>query len=627
MACRKNEPSPPSRAPVRARELDVPLSYLADQLPSKRAYAAQFRRWNLPSKHQPAFKDAALVARVRVLWERNLSQSEMLRVLTEEDGFHINSRELSRVRSKNRWLLRAPADDATRLRSASASASASQTLAADGVPRDDGGRDDANDDFMACEEEGAGGALQAITDRRLKMEAESAERWAAKKRRRRTRQYAGLPADPPGPPRFPSETTLAESQVILGLDKVTYAAVRDRFQEICQSAGITKKTLAGPEAWERAKNTLVQMFPALEEVGPWLDGGDKAALDARRVALDVICCDVTKRMRASAVGVEKGMPLAEAKNVLGLNPTESQEVRATFYEILKRGKFTSKVALGRDGWKDLKQRWVDESDMLRKVLSRLDDDARSREMKTKAVEAIATDVLKRVRADQNKRKGDKQDGTSAAEAAAMGSAEFDGGHAGMGEIGDDASGFATAMLVPEQQPHAHNNPPRLMPVPNHLVDPQMSMQMPMDSPMGSSLLLDPNAQSGFMGTHQQFIPTPAPLTAASSPFETTQAAGYPLSATGTSLIPFYLREIGPGDTLGDVWIAVLTSSTPSLAELRHVAAQKIPGSTCVEVIGMVRMPNGMGGQQMFPLPILNDGQLGAHLAQEGPPMFHVRLSF
>ncbi|KAK5992686.1 hypothetical protein PT974_06101 [Cladobotryum mycophilum] len=79
--------------------------------PSKRAFQTQFRRWNFPSKQKPAHRDDRLVSRIKELWERNLAQREMLRVLNEEDGFNIKHRELMRVRTMNRWLLRIPNGD------------------------------------------------------------------------------------------------------------------------------------------------------------------------------------------------------------------------------------------------------------------------------------------------------------------------------------------------------------------------------------------------------------------------------------------------------------------------------------------------------------------------------------
>jgi hypothetical protein len=82
-------------------------------------------------------------------------------------------------------------------------------------------------------------------ERLQKLQAESEERWAARKRRRRTRGWAGLPADPPGPPRFPSETTIDESKAFLSLDSHLYRDIRARFQRICEEADVIKKTIAG----------------------------------------------------------------------------------------------------------------------------------------------------------------------------------------------------------------------------------------------------------------------------------------------------------------------------------------------------------------------------------------------
>ncbi|KAK8194296.1 hypothetical protein M8818_007484 [Zalaria obscura] len=101
-----------------------------------------------------------------------------------------------------------------------------------------------------------------ITDQ---LQAQSDERLSARKRRRRTRGWANMGPDPPGPPRFPSETTLTEAQTYLNLDKQAYADMRDRFMAICQEHGIVKKTMCGPERWQHAKNQLVLETPHLQE--------------------------------------------------------------------------------------------------------------------------------------------------------------------------------------------------------------------------------------------------------------------------------------------------------------------------------------------------------------------------
>lgn len=585
---------------------------------SKRAYQAQFRRWEFPSKHQPALKNDELVARIKELWERNLSQAEMLHVLNEEDGYRIKSRELNRVRSKHRWLLRVPTGKAKDGANHSPNAGVSN------------GEDDEDDDELQMAMQTPSFGLPGVPDlasqlkeeRKRKMQAESVERWATKKRRRRTRQYAGIPADPPGPPRFPSETTLGESQVILGLDKSAYTAVRDKFQSICVDAGITKKTVAGPEAWEDAKQSLIGEFQQLQN-SLWIS---KENLEKKKLALDVICSDVTKRMRS---GGDKELLLADAKNILGLNPEESRRVRSAFYKILQADGFTSKVAMGPQRWKELKQRWIDESDMLQRILSRLDD-VQSHEMKTRAVEALARDVMKRLRDDQSRGKGPKQTRARSSEALAAGE-DFRENAPVIGNLAEDASGFGTQMLVPpsagdSQHGHAHTS--RLIPD-HHLLGPQMSLQVPMDSGLGSSMLLDPNAQDPFVNPHQQFLPGPSPMEAP-SPFDPPQPTASsvvyqtaPVANTGP--IPVYFHLLSPGNIGqgGETNIVILNS--PSLSELRQVAEHRVPGSTCVRIQGRVQLP-GMD-EQYVPLEIDSDDHLGAYLAQARVPSFNIHLEF
>lgn len=134
----------------------------------------------------------------------------MLRILNDE-GFEIKERELMRVRAKNRWLLRVP----NGMKSQSGIQSPMQQ------PEDEGLLALQHEVYKTEEPFNDSGALPSETavqrptstslspgvlakrkERLDRLKAESAERWAARKRRRRTRGWAGLPADPPGPPRF-----------------------------------------------------------------------------------------------------------------------------------------------------------------------------------------------------------------------------------------------------------------------------------------------------------------------------------------------------------------------------------------------------------------------------------------
>ncbi|KAL4743098.1 hypothetical protein BDV11DRAFT_142979 [Aspergillus similis] len=350
--------------------------------PSKRAFQTQFKRWGFPSKQNPAHKNLQLVTRVKQLWETNTTQRDMLRILNEE-GFQIKERELMRVRAKNRWLLRVPnGTKAQQVALSSAQTEDDSLLALQEYQPDS--QDAAESSEVAVKRK----------ERLDRLQAESAERWAARKRRRRTRGWAGLPADPPGPPRFPSETTIDESKKYLNLDNAGYRQIRDQFQSICEKAGFIKKTIAGPEKWQEAKNTLIQNSEHLQRV--FWDDPDQ--LEAKTLALDVVCTDVTKRMRT----LERRMTIAEAKNVLGINPEESRQIRNAFYNTLRNDHFTSKLEAGDEHWKELKEQWVQGSELLQRILAPGSADPKHA-TKLRALEVLCRDVMKRLRDDQTKR--------------------------------------------------------------------------------------------------------------------------------------------------------------------------------------------------------------------------------
>lgn len=346
------------------------------------------------------------MARIRELWERNLSQREILRVLNEEDGFDISHRELMRVRAKNRWLLRMPnplsvAGDPPDLSPGPTGLGAPVPESADQPvlspsPADDG---EASENALSPQ------VVAKRRDQLHKLEAQSAERWETRKRRRRTRAWAGLPADPPGPPRFPSETTIEEGRVILSLDNALYREVRSRFADICNEAGVAKKTIAGPKRWDAVKQTLIQAMPHLQSV-LW---ASKDNADNKKLALDVICTDVTKRMRTA----ERKMTIAEAKSLLQINPEESRSIRHDFLAILQRDHFTNKVEAGQEHWDELKGTWISASPILQRLLAAGPDDPAHGE-KLRAVEVMAKDVMKRLRDEQTRRDASRQKSTSIA---------------------------------------------------------------------------------------------------------------------------------------------------------------------------------------------------------------------
>lgn len=343
--------------------------------------------------------------RVKELWDCNTSQRVMLQTLNEE-GFDIKERELMRVRAKNRWLLRVPNSVKSKKRKSQEDiiSKLQQVFYPDETSKHEEASNKSvekiptqNTSLLSYKP--ASPPLSPVVikkrqERLSKLQAESAERWATRKRRRRTRGWEGLPADPPGPPRFPSETTIDESKALLSLDNWLYRDIRAQFKQICEDAAIIKKRIAGPERWEAAKDRLIQGSEHLKSVF-WTSTEN---LDTKKTALDVICSDVTKRMRT----LERRMTIAEAKNTLCINPEDSRQIRNAFYRVLKADHFTSKIEAGEEHWKALKNQWIRGSELLQNILAPGEADAKHQD-KIKAMEIICRDVMKRLRDEQTKR--------------------------------------------------------------------------------------------------------------------------------------------------------------------------------------------------------------------------------
>ncbi|KAK7885525.1 hypothetical protein LTR67_010318 [Exophiala xenobiotica] len=381
------------------KSLEEIMQYMRDTTnfaPSKRAFQTQFKRWGFPSKRKPAHRDEDLVERVRQLWEANYSQRNMLAVLHAE-GHDIKERELMRLRAKHRWLMRipngakqTPADE----EEASLEAQLIQAAQAEGAliesaqPPQSGAANEPPEDFVQKQKERLE-QLKAISD----------ERRQKKKRRRRTKGYAGLPADPPGPPRFPSETTLEESREILSLSTKQYRAIRDQFHAMCEAEGLLQKTVAGAEKWHAIKTRLISENDLLQ-ARFYTASADPQETQTKELALDVICTDVTKRLRTMG----RRLTILESKNVLGLNPEQSRQIRSGFYDILLAEHYTSKIEMGPEKWQELKDRWIATTPLLQQILAPGEEDP-EHEKKKAALELLCRDVMKRVRDDRAKKNG------------------------------------------------------------------------------------------------------------------------------------------------------------------------------------------------------------------------------
>ncbi|KAK5992685.1 hypothetical protein PT974_06100 [Cladobotryum mycophilum] len=181
--------------------------------------------------------------------------------------------------------------------------------------------------------------------------------------------------------------TIDEARLILGIDQITYRILRSTFQRICHEESLFKKTVAGQEKWEGAKDRVVNSIPELQRL-LWLSGGN---LEHKRQAFDVICTDVTKRIRM----LESRMSLADAKNTLGVNPQQSREIRIAFHEVLSDVRLNCKSDVSPQQWEDLKHRWAGKSALIKRIS---DDITNTQDpQKSRALDMLARDVMKRLR--------------------------------------------------------------------------------------------------------------------------------------------------------------------------------------------------------------------------------------
>ncbi|KAJ4549839.1 hypothetical protein HRR78_004649 [Exophiala dermatitidis] len=514
--------------------------------PSKRAFQTQFKRWGFPSKRKPAFRDEDLVDRVKELWEANYSQRNMLAVLHQE-GHDIKERELMRLRAKNRWLMRipngakqTPAEEAeARLEAQMLEAAQNEEgISAEPAPAPAQAppADEPPEEF-----------LQQQKERLERLQALSDERWQAKKRRRRTKGYAGLPADPPGlPPRFPSETTLEESREILSLNTKQYRALRDQFQAICQEGGILQKTVAGAERWAAAKDRLVHENPVLQATLY----ADPTTRPSKDLALDVICTDVTKRIRTMG----RRLTILESKNILGLNPEQSRQIRSGFYNILDSEHYTSKLEMGPEKWQEFKDRWIAETPLLQQILAPGNADP-DHEKKKAALELLCRDVMKRVRDDRAKKKGTFRKKTTETPPRSV-----DGAGAGAGAaVTDDSTHAVDAVEMTPQAPHSSAYEP------SQPANPYSDMSNTMQTNDLSELQIDPNL------------------------LQVADNLGSPPVSTMT---PVYVRPHPKSTMYNNTKIALASLSGRTVQELHAMLAAKYPGAKPTRIDGVEKDANG-----------------------------------
>ncbi|KAM0806436.1 hypothetical protein BDR22DRAFT_777066, partial [Usnea florida] len=366
--------------------------------PSKRAFQCRFKEWGFPAKHHPAHRDVALAARIRELWEVNTSNKQMLTILRGE-GWDVKERELTKLRKDHDLLLREPNKNGNgsekrqkRKRDALEELADQNRQDGHGVASEPVRPRSPSPETVLPPE-----VIAKREARQARLLAESQERLKAGTRRRRTKVWSGLPPDPAQPPRYPSELTMEESKNELGLDRQLYQEMRNIFEDICRSNNVVKKTLCGADTWKNVKEQLISQFQHLQ---PIFWGTDVAELNLTQkpMALDLICMDVTKKIRT--VGTR--ITITDAKNIIGVTPQEGRDIRAAFDAILKGDHFVSKLEVPKEHWDALKAKWVAESPKLQQILAGGDADP-DLPAKLRSLESIASDVQKRHRDYQTRK--------------------------------------------------------------------------------------------------------------------------------------------------------------------------------------------------------------------------------
>jgi len=359
---------------------------------STRLFRRQFNeKWNFPPR-RPRLKpedEGAIVERIGQLWEQNLNIAAIREALDDE-GWELGDNEFARLRKKNGFRRRGEnLGSYGRLEKRSA-----QTAGLDNDRTDVGALDAGTSDTLLTLPQ----QLPALppdeqarrAQRLIQVQMESDRALLTKKRRRRIRGYGHLPADDPSmQPRYNSETTLDECKAFLHLTNEMYSTIRADYEKICLEMGIErKKTVMENGIWQASKDRLVRENVHLSAMLHPLQPN----LEKKAIAIDVLCADVTKRMRDG----KKRMTLADANNLIGLNPTASKALRRDWYDILEEDHYTTRLACGDEHWAELREKWYATSPVLQQAVM----ESHFNPLKMRAIDLICRDATKRFNDDK-----------------------------------------------------------------------------------------------------------------------------------------------------------------------------------------------------------------------------------
>ncbi|KAH9818150.1 Clr5 domain [Teratosphaeria destructans] len=409
--------SPPEIVRYFANHFGVPES----EIPSARLFRRQFlEKWNFPRriKRLTPDEEALVVERIKQLWEQNLRVREIKETL-EDEGWGLRPLEFRRLRLQNDFKRREGNQGAKRGTSEDESGSSNKRRRGESQQQMPPNNVYGMDPAMGATNgfDAGANALMALHSRQdygwtaqnqtqyiqhvAQPQGDYDQAPAKRNSKKKTRGRAQLPADiPSAESRFNSETTLTECKDCLRLDNDMYMAIRSDFEQICVEHDVERKKAALDSGlWQQVKDQLVRENMHLSALMHPL----QPDLEKKAVALDNICCDVTKRMRVMNKGK---LRLAEANNLLGLNPRISKQVRGLFQDILARGNYTNRQECGEEHWTEMRNEWHAMSPILTQAVA----DSLVNPRKMKAIDLLGREAVKRYTDDKTKAELQLQNG-------------------------------------------------------------------------------------------------------------------------------------------------------------------------------------------------------------------------
>lgn len=608
-----------------------------------------------------------LVNRVKELWSQNLKHAEILKIVTEDEGWKLDSNGLKTLRRKH-GLTTKKTNIFTELAANGEGPDAEQVLERvkhlwgknlshqemfKVLTEDDGWeisetaletyrrkhgllmrkRDPFGELLRQAESAGStpqtpneNSSTQTQPDSLQEMTQIDAQRYGNRQVQqgptRRGRARHSTKSDGTSS-RFPSEMTVEESRLILCLDDKSYREMTARFKDICRENSVLKKTDIMSFKWERMKQQLAADVPQLTKIMVTFPDN----FEAKKHALEIICSYVTKNLRNAS----KKITLPDAKNILGLNPLEGRKVREYLYQILLAVNFTTKNSLGHGQWDEIERRWGEKSDIIARALAVRPHDPGNKAIR-RALDVTAKDVFRRFQERKRQLRGPQPKETlpcvpislnfdaSAAKRSQRIESPDDPGFVDMSQdrLPDDDANDTTEMSRTPQSSMfrapgvqiQHQRSPQ--PSGHHLQ--QMQALQTMESTATPPAQINTSTanrlhQNMMSQQHigQQYVP------AASNYTQQPQA------------MAAYIRLHPSSTFIGNtnLWIAALSSRT--VREVQRLATEKNPGAVCVRIEGIVK--DGNGGE--LPLMVNDNQELEAYLQhlQGTAPTFSVQLDW